>query len=265
MRKFAVLNDLHLGYERTTYRHSRPVHDERAIGCALNLISDFRPQDLVLNGDILDCGPVNRHIRQSGQRRHIEGLRLVEDFALAREQIIQPLGQQVPGRKIYKKGNHEGWIDQLVDHDPEALEGLVDNIWDHLGLDAGWELTEVGKLSHLGKLWFAHGDRITNRTISGGPVLPARAAALLYLRNIRIGHFHTLQTYTMTSAVDEQLPKTAIACPCLCRKDPKYVESRPNQWVQGLLLGYWDERGFSDYPVVIVNGKTTWNGKVYRA
>lgn len=265
MRKFAAIMDTHLGWERTGYRHYKPIHDERAIACAMNLISDFKPDDIILNGDIMDCGPASRHIRAQGNRRQIEGLRLLKDFELTRETFIKPISKLVSGRKVYKKGNHEAWVDLLVDQDPEALEGLVDDFNGLLQLPKDWELTETGKLSHLGKLWFAHGETINNRTMSGGPVLSARAAVMMYQRNIRIGHFHTLQQFTMTSAIDEQLPKTGMTCPCLCRKDPPYTGSRPNQWVQGLLLGYWDETSFHDFPVIIIRGKTTWNGKVYKA
>lgn len=60
MTKYAALFDLHYGYERRN-GHKVPLHDMRAFGAALAFLKDFRPDTLILGGDILDCGAISHH------------------------------------------------------------------------------------------------------------------------------------------------------------------------------------------------------------
>jgi hypothetical protein len=255
MEKFVALFDAHMGYERDSQRHKVPLHDERAISVAMQFIKDFKPDHVILGGDILDCGSISHHRR--GVTGQLEGLRLLAEAKECREMIIKPLEDQIKGRLIYHVGNHEDWLTDLVDEQP-ALEDIV-SIEALLKLDERWEVIGQGKTSKLGKLTFLHGD-----TVKGGQN-PALAAVTNYERNVRFGHFHTFQVATKTTPIDAN-GHTGIAVPCLSKKGHRYGQGAPNKWMQGFNWGYigGPNGTFNDYVTVIVNGIANINGKTYR-
>lgn len=253
MEKFVALFDAHWGYERDGSRHKVPLHDSKAISVAMQFIADFKPDHVILGGDTLDCGSISHH--RKGVAGQVEGLRLLAEAKECREAIIEPLEQAVKGRLVYHIGNHEDWLNDLVDEVP-SLEGIVD-VRSLLKLKDKWEIIEQGKASKLGKLTFVHGD-----TVKGGQN-PALWAVTAYERNIRFGHFHTFQVATKSTPVDAH-GHTGIAVPCLARKDPRYGEGAPNKWMQGFLWGYSGGQMFNDYVSVIVNGRAYINGKTYK-
>ena len=252
--KFVALFDLHWGYERRG-GHKVPLHDARALGAALNFVADFKPNHVILGGDMLDCGVVSHH--NHGRPGAIEGLKLISDAKELVEEVITPLENTIQGRLIYHVGNHEDWLTDLTDLIP-SLEGLIE-ISNLLDLSDQWEVVPQGEASKLGKLTFLHGDQIR-----GGENV-AKSAVVAYERNFRFGHHHTFQAYTKTSAVDMN-GHTGISVPCLCKKGPRYGEGAPNKWMQGFLWGYvgGPDGIFNDYVSVIVNGKFIANGKVYK-
>lgn len=255
MERFVALFDAHWGNERDGSRHKVPLHDLKAINVAMEFIKDFKPDHVILGGDILDCGPISHH--RKGNTGQLEGLRLLADAKDCRRVIIEPLEKQIPGRLIYHIGNHEDWLADLTDEWP-ALEGIVD-IQSLLKLDPKWEVIPQGGASKLGKITFIHGD-----TVKGGQN-QAMAAVSNYERNIRMGHFHTFQMATKTTPIDQN-GHTGIAVPCLCKKGHMYGGGAPNKWMQGFLWGYVNgPKGlFNDYVTVIVDGKAMINGKLYQ-
>lgn len=253
-QKFVALYDLHWGFDRKG-GHLVPVHDPKALGAALNFIGDFKPDHVILGGDMLDCRMISHHVK--GKPGQVEGLKLLSDAKGLIEEVIAPLEDAVEGRLVYHTGNHEDWLNQLQDEIP-GLEGILalDRVLD---LSNQWEVIPQGGISTLGKLNFIHGDQLSSGEHS------AKAAVSAYERNMRFGHFHTYQTYTKTSAVDMN-GHTATCVPCLCKKSPAYGKSNPNKWMQGFLWGYVDSKEgiFNDYISVIVNGKFIANGKTYK-
>jgi hypothetical protein len=255
MKKFVALFDLHYGYERDSYRHKRPLHDLKAMSIALQFIADFKPHDIILGGDMLDCAAISHHNKNRPGRT--EGLRVLSDAKELRDVFLTEIEKQRRARKSYIIGNHEDWLSDLVDAEP-GLEGIVD-LRTILSLGDNWRVIPQGGHLNLGKLTFIHGDQLR-----GGEHV-AKAAVVAYERSVRFGHFHTFQAYTKTSALDIKQGRTGVVVPCLCTKDPKYGEGAPNRWVQGLNYGYIQSDGsYSDYIALIVNGRTIIEGKEYK-
>lgn len=254
MTKFAFLCDLHYGYERRAGRKS-PLHDLKAFGAAYAFLRDFKPDVLILGGDILDCGVISHH--NHGKPGRTEGLRLLADMEECARDVIRPLEALRANQQVYITGNHERWITDLTDDIP-GLEGILD-LSRNMGLQQ-WKVLEQGAKFHLGKLTFVHGDQLT-----GGQGV-ARNAVTVAERSIRFGHYHTFSAFTKTSFIEEKLGRTGIACPCLCTKDMKYGQGKGNSWVQGVNFGYVDKDGtYADYVAIITNGRLVApNGKVYR-
>lgn len=248
--------DLHYGYANKS-RHKIPLHDPKALDVFLQFVSDFQPHDIVLGGDILDCGAISHHNHKKPGKT--EGLRLLSDAMGCTKEVVAPLESMVKDKSAlltYHVGNHEDWINDLLDREP-TLDGLLD-LEVLLGL-GNWDIIPQGEASRLGKLHFVHGDQVR-----GGEHV-AKAAVTYYERNIRFGHHHTYQAYTKTSALDVKQAKTGVSVPCLCRRDQPYGEGAPNRWAQGFLFGETYPNGdFQDFVAVLVDGKFVWNGKVYK-
>lgn len=252
MQKFVALFDLHWGYERKS-GHKVPLHDERALNVALEFMKDFQPHHTILGGDMLDCASISHH--NDGKPGKVEGLRLVEDAEKLRSCLIEPVQHMTKDRLVYLIGNHEVWLQDLIDKIP-ALDGIL-NIQPLLHLGKRWEIVEEGGVAKVGKLNFIHGDMIKGTNC-------ALNAVVDYEANVRFGHFHTFQVATKSTPVMDN-GHTGIAVPCLCKKGPGYGGKKPNKWVQGFLWGYVGEDGtFSDYVTIIVNGRAVINGRSYK-
>ncbi len=252
-KKFVALFDLHFGYERKS-GHKVALHDQRAMKIALDFVKDFAPNTLILGGDILDCGSISHHNRNKPGRT--EGMRILADAKECTQQFIEPLNSLYIPNKVYIIGNHEDWLNDFTDENP-SVEGLLD-INNLLPLE-DYKIIPQGGNYDLGKLTFVHGDSY------GGGDHVAKAAVIAAERSIRFGHHHTYQSYTKTSSLNIKLGRTGVAVPCLCTRDPKYGEGKPNRWVQGLNFGYvLPDGSFNDYVAIIVNGRMVVNGKVYK-
>jgi len=253
MEKFIALFDLHYGYENRG-GHKVSLHDPKALSVATQFMKDFRPDHVILGGDMLDCGAVSHH--NKGKSGQVEGLRLFADAKELREVLLNPIEGLKTKSLTYHIGNHEDWLNQLTDETP-GLKGIVEaeNL---LALDK-WKVIPQGEHSKLGKLVFVHGDQV-----KGGEHV-AKAATVNWEANIRFGHHHTFQLYTKTSPKDAN-GHTGMSVPCLCRKGPSYGKGAPNRWMQGFLWGYVNgpEGLFNDYATIIVNGKAIINGKTYK-
>jgi len=252
-QRFVFLTDLHFGYELKA-GHKVALHDPAAWAVALAFTQDYKPDIIILGGDILDCGAISHH--NKGKPRRTEGLRILADARDCAEQVIEPLNRLKASKRAYLVGNHEDWLDDLVDENP-GIEGLVE-LPRLLPLN-GWTIVPQGKSYYIGKLAFTHGDNI-----AGGEHV-AKKAVIDYDRSVRFGHHHTYQAYTKTSSVDIKLGRTGVAVPCLCTKDPKYGEGKANRWVQGFNYGVIHPDGtFNDTVAIITNGRTWAGGKVYQ-
>ncbi len=254
MEKFVALYDLHWGYQRKN-GHKSPLHDAKALKVALDFIKEFKPDHVILGGDILDCGAISHH--NHGKPGATEGLKMLADAKELVEAVIKPIEAVKPKSLTYIVGNHEDWISQLVEKFP-SLEGIVD-LKSMLKLSDKWKIIPNGDTHKLGKLIFMHGDQIKGGEHS------AKWATVAWEGNVRFGHHHTYQVYTKTSAKDAN-GHTGVAIPCLCKKDPAYGGGSPNRWMQGFQYGYvgGPEGIFNDYTAIIINGKSIINGKVYK-
>lgn len=255
MRKVVFLVDLHYGYERDVYRHKVALHDPKVMSIALQFIQDFKPDEIILGGDMLDCGCISHHNRHKAGR--LEGLRLQSDAEEFDAVFLSHLSKLHRRTKLtYIIGNHEDWLNDLVDEWP-GLENIVD-IKRLLDL-RHWNVIAQGKAYHLGKLTFIHGDQM-----KGSGETAAKRAVLLWERSVRLGHWHTFSAYTKTSAMDIKFPRTGVLLPCMCTRGPKYGEGKANSWVQGFSYGYMRPDGsYSDYVALIVNNRVIIEGKEY--
>lgn len=251
--------DVHYGKERLSTRHYKPIHSMKAIEPIFRFMEDWKPNAFIFGGDQFDFAEIS-HWNKS-RRLSMEGLRLIDSIKGFKNEILTEVEKRLPqhATKVFHVGNHTDWLFDLIEENP-ALDGIID-LDQQLDLTAhGWKTIPLGKVSHLGKLFFAHGDQI-----KGGEHI-AKAGVTHFQRSIRFGHHHTFQAFTNTSALDARDVHTGMCVPCLCRRDLKYGEGKPNRWVNGFLYGtVFPDGSFSDTVAIIVDGKFSALGKTYRA
>ena len=257
--RFVALFDIHYGQERAASGRLHPIHNTRALAPIFKFLDDFQPEAFIFGGDQIDFGEIshwNKHRRMS-----LEGLRLIDSIHGFKRDILDRVDRLLPANatKIFHIGNHTDWLFDLLEENP-ALAGLID-LDRELQLTArDWRIIPLDGVSRLGKLYFAHGHQIK------GGEYPSKAAVLHFERNIAFGHHHTYQIYTKTSAIDATEVKAGIAVPCLCRRDLRYGEGKPNRWSNGFLWGIVQPNGhFTAQVTLIDRGRFYANGKLYVA
>lgn len=256
MTKFIFATDLHVGFENRN-KHKVPLHDEKAINAMLKFATDFKPDVVIAGGDHLDCGPVSHWLKNS--KRASAGLDLGYDIEVYRKLFLDVVNKEIaPKKKVWMVGNHEDWINDAIEVNP-GLESVL-NLNNLLGLKADkWDFKNQGEHYNIGPhLYFIHGD-----TLPGVKGLAAGAVER-YGKSIVFGHFHTYQTFVKHSMLSSELPIMGVATPSLCKKNPNYLEGRPNQWVSGFTYGYVDKNGqFTLYTPIIIKGQCVIEGKKY--
>jgi hypothetical protein len=212
--------------------------DRPAVDAFLNDLKRWNPDELVLNGDIVECGGflakhhVLGYIAQSGYS--------YQDDIAAANWFLDELQRNAPKAVIhFISGNHddrmEKWlIDQTMRHTRDAnfLDGLISpskllsleargvNFYRRSveyipGLPPGW--------IKLGKVFFTH-ELGTSRNAAAQAV--SKTAG-----NVVYAHTHR------EDSASSVLPGVGLVKAwnpgCLCKRQPLYMHSNPDSWSHG--------------------------------
>ena len=142
----------------------------------IKFVKDFQPHYFVQGGDQLDLSVIAHW--NKGKPRITEGKRLKSDYETynavmnQREKVMKNLE-----RHIMLEGNHDFWINDLLDEHPE-FEGMLE-VEENLHIKSrGIEWVQARKHARVGKLNFIHGDYKDGYL----PVYAAKAIAQIYHR-----------------------------------------------------------------------------------
>lgn len=226
-----------LGFDRHTPEHD-PVVDE----IALAFIRDFKPHIRVAGGDWQTVDQISKFNNES--ETTLEDEFRDNEAALAAYGITH-----------YLMGNHEERLQRigLVDRRLRSLLNLKKNL--HL-TERKIKLLpyhpEKGVL-RFGELKVLHGFYANEYM--------AKKTALIYGTCV-FGHAHRFQTFQPKQAFYNRV---GCAIGMLGSIHPSWIEHRaPLGWAQGFAFGYLHKNGHFDlYPVRIINGRVTINGRVY--
>jgi len=229
-----------------------PEHNKSCVNVAFKFMKDFKPDYLVLAGDQMDFGCISHF--NKGKYRLLENKRLKKDYNGFQADILDKIEEIAPQncKKYFMIGNHEYWVDRLVD-DNAQLEGLVE-VELNLNL-TDYKIVPFNKTLTIGEINFIHGIW-TNK-------YHAEKNVRVYNKNIFSGHIHTNQIFTVVSPINS-LPRQGVSVGCLCDKNMDYMHEKPSAWVHQFM--YWYELGdktFRYYLVTIINGIAVINGKLY--
>lgn len=236
-----------------------PEMDFKAFSALLEFVrkNKRRIASFTINGDGLDCSDVSRHTegkprlrRRGGWKESIDGFR---------KDVLDKLDAVLPKgcKKAFIAGNHEDWLQDLLDKQPE-LEGLLE-IPVLLELEKrGWEWKECGRHVERAGFIILHGDQI------GSGVHVAKKAGDLISGNVIMSHVHRLSMFSRAALVSEKKKHLAVTLPCMCTVSPTYAKGQPNAFVVGFgIIEEWAHNRANVYAPVIMDGAFSYGGVLY--
>lgn len=168
--------------------------------------------------------------------------------------------------KVWIEGNHEDWVQQLIERQPE-LQGTMERPLLYNLAERGWKVLALGEGKKLGKLLVVHGEGLSGIG-NQASVYHSKRAVESFCTSVLYGHFHSAQSYTKVlphSAKDKWIAYSSPAC---CTLNPSYLKNRPNAWVSGFTIVELHDppksnSNFNVYPVIVSDGTFAFGGNVY--
>lgn len=214
-----------------------------------NFIKENKPDFIILGGDYLDCSSLSHWLETN--RREMEGLRYRKeiDFAAKELDYLQTYCNDI----TYLIGNHEDWIEQFINKNPQ-VEGWFELKVALNLLERNIKLIPLNELYKIGKLFVTHGF-YTN-------MFSTKKHLLTLGCNICYGHTHVSQVYMCNMKM--QAPLKAWSIGCLCDFAPSYLKGKPANWINQFAILYVSSTGlFNLYPIDIIHNSFIWNNKKY--
>ena len=192
----------------------------------LDFIQDSKPNYLILGGDMWDLSFLSHHYFKEFKNKGLDSVvTQLKQEALGFTYFLEQFRAVAKkARIIYITGNHEDWLD---DFNREFKQVHEISLHSELPLaKLGIDLIPVGHCFNIGHLYFAHGENYGGQN-------PAKTAIERSHCSMMIGHHHTELTWASNSDVDDKGKYIGRCVPCMCRKDLKYANHRPNRWLNG--------------------------------
>lgn len=239
IKTYVILSDAHLEVGDEVHPSYKLVK---------RFIRDRQPEQVILNGDILDFSYMSSFNKELDQLR--EGRRLSDDVKMMKKEL-QFFEENSFKKPIYLEGNHEYRLTKTVEKTPNFTAGVLSL---PLLLDIDYFIPELNQpIELLDDLWIMHGKRATKHTAS--------ITLGDYMENIIFGHTHRQQTHTLRTWKKQV---TAWNTGCLCSKSPGYGNGRQNNWVNGFAIVEEDSKGWQVTNILINDNTFIWNGKRYK-
>ena len=219
-----------------------PFVDKQAIEALESVIKTWRPDYLVLLGDIVDFYQLSRFNKDPGRT-----LKLQEDIDMATEFLGNIRGLVGGDCKIFFiEGNHEHRLRKWLNNHPEVAS-LKSLSLPHLLQLEKWDMNYVSitETLKIGDFVFVHGDY--NRKWSGQS---GRAHIERFLKSGISGHSHRLNVF-FWRGMESVL--TWGEAGCLCDLEPEWF--RAPDWHHGCIIGEYMKGGWAIQPVPF-RGKT---------
>jgi hypothetical protein len=236
-----------------------PDYNKAAFRAALSCTerNKDKVKGVILTGDNMDCVNISRHTEGKPRLRTRGGI--VKDFTNFNRDILLPIENVIASgtKKVFFHGNHEDWVEQWLDKNPE-FEGLLS--FDHcLNLSQrGWEIVKQGDHYEVGKAYVVHGDQI------GSSMHVAKKLVESFSATAVMGHVHQYSAFTKTSYVKATDKWIGITLPTLGTIAPKYAKGRPNAFLNGFgIIEKWPNGFVNIYVPIIFNGMFSFGGEIY--
>lgn len=283
-RTAVIVPDIQIGFYRGPEGTLEPTHDEAAMAVALEMISDLKPEELVLVGDNLDLPEMGKYLTYPTYQQTTQA-------AIDRASLFcAQLRKAAPDADItWLAGNHEERMPKYIATNAMAAYGLKranqPESWPVLSVPFLVRMDEYNIVYKPGypaadywlneKLRVIHGDRVKSNGSTAHVYLNQEKTSVIY------GHIHRIETAYKTRE-DYDGPRTIMAASpgCLARIDGAIpstrggvdLDGRPltrhENWQQGLGIVTYEKAGTAKFTyecVPIYGGWAMRNGKEYVA
>ncbi len=223
----------------------------------LSFMKRNRVRGFVFGGDQFNNECISHHTKGKPEFRPTG--QFVMDEAAFDQQILKPITKELypEDEMVWIVGNHDYWEQEYEQANPE-LQGRLQRPRNLELEERGWKVIPLGGVYRHGKMGWIHGEAI-------GGMHHAKKAVETYCTNLNYGHLHSLQTYTKILSTDFKQKWVAQCNPIVGNVNPRYLEGRPNAWVNGFTVTEFYRGGlFNNYPIVVNEGVCSYGGKLYK-
>jgi predicted phosphodiesterase len=234
-KRIGILSDIHF-----------PYYDQVALTAAIQYLIEWKPDCIILNGDIIDCYQLSSFEKDKRQRSFKYELDMLKNFF---EQLRELFPTQ---RIIYKIGNHEERYEkQILCNIPELIELEYFHFENVIkASEYSIEVVKGKRVILAGKLNIIHGHELPRGMAP--PVNPARGFFLRTKASTIGGHHHQSSEH-----IENDLNGNIIGCwstGCLCELNPHYAPI--NKWNHGFsTLDVSADGNFRVNNLKIINGE----------
>ena len=231
------------------------VHLDEGVNKIYKVVKSFiatvEPDIIIIAGDFMDC-PSFSHWDMD-KRQLMEGKRFAKECAVANREL--DFLQRYSKKVVYIEGNHENWVVQYIQRNPE-MEGLIELPLRLRLEERNIEWVPMNELYRIGNLYFTHG-MYTNKYHAIQHLVRLGC-------NICYGHVHNAQTAQINMKMQE--PYMAYGLGCLCDSAPHYMKGKPCNWINQFAQFYINNRNdnFALYPINIIGDEILWGGRVIK-
>jgi predicted phosphodiesterase len=234
-KRIGILSDIHF-----------PYYDKVALELAVNYLIKWKPDCIILNGDIIDCYHLSSFVRDRRQRSFKYELDMLKAFFVELRELFPK------ARIIYKLGNHEEryektilcQVPELIDLEYFTFENVIK------ARDYSIEVVKNKRLIKAGHLNIAHGHEW--RASFAAPVNPARGFYLKAKANILAGHCHRTSEHFEQDVNNKIIGSWSVGC--LSELNPHYAPYA--NYNHGFATVEIDGKDFK------VDNKKIYNGKI---
>lgn len=250
MKKILLLSDLQI-----------PDHSEEALELVLQFIPDFRPNLVILNGDLLNFTGVAKY----DPIPHYT-VTLSDEIETARRiinKVVKIVRQSNPIVEIvWIKGNHEFRLEKfLATHATPVAELKIDGEY-LISIEKIFNTKELGIKTvpyqrdfKIGDVIVEHGDLVRKHAgYTAKGMFESRGESGIS------GHTHRAGYYSRTRA-----GKTYfwIEQGCLCNLEPEPHYARRPDWAHSFVIAYQNKKQVFPQLIPIFNNSFVVNGKLY--
>lgn len=222
-----------------------PYYAKDALTSSVKYLIEFKPDCIVLNGDIIDCYQLSNFERDPRQRSFKYEIDMLRNFIIELRNLFPNT------RIIFKLGNHEERYERMIlNRVPELIDLELFNFASVISAkELGVEVVTNKRIIKAGHLNIGHGHEFAKGFVA--PINPARGFFMKAKSNFIGGHHHRTSEH-----VEQDINGKVTACwstGCLSELTPHYMPI--NNWNHGFATIELDGDDFMVKNMKIVNGK----------
>lgn len=222
-------------------------------------IKDFKPDLIILGGDIIDAKGLHGVESFTPTQFKLEWYK--RDCALL-QIFMRRLNEMAPNAKyVYLIGNHEERYDRLINKYPDLFRGKLNLIRDGVPkhIQNKMKFIPYGTYESfykLGDCVFLHGDIYPDQHAK-------KYAQAHSPYKVWYGHLHDIQIYSQQVAGPQHVARYAGTAGCLSKRAPEWKKGMMHKWVNGF-ADFMVRDGITTItPHVIENGWFYVGNKIY--